>query len=126
MGVAFATLAGREVVLKIAVSGEGGLNGQRGAAEVGVEDNAGSVNDVTEGRFGQVHEGAFGCHFRGNRGGRIIADLSAGVVEDAADFSGDKSVREAKGGGAQAGEDFVDGRKVPQKGKGGHVSMLTS
>ena len=110
--VAAAALAGGEVVFEVSVAGGGGEAGQGGAAEVGVEDDAGGVDDGAQGRGLPGGEGGGGGLFDGV-GERFAAEEGlAGGVEDFADDG--QGVGVVVGGDAELRQEFVDGGEIPR------------
>ena len=114
VNVALAALAGGEVVLEIGISGEKLAGTERGASEIGVEDDAGGIDDAAERRPFEVGEGALDAAFDGIGGGPSGGDVGAHRVERAADLGDDDRVRIAFEGRGEAIEDFVDRRQVGQ------------
>lgn len=122
VGVAFAASARGEIEFEVGVAlgGRGdGLScggGERGTAEIGVEDDAGGVDDAAErGGEGCVNifeDEAFDCLGSGGVGGRVIAfarglfELSADLGEGGAGGLGDEGAAGVGDGGGDGGAGY--------------------
>jgi hypothetical protein len=129
MNVALAAGAGGEIVLEIGITRGGlaelfeGRRSERGAAEIGVEDDAGSVDDGAErGREFGVDGCGDAVFDRGGSERRFIGDsagnnFAAELGENFAD-SGDSVVAidgVAERGDAREEKHFINGRKKAEK-----------
>ncbi len=115
MDVAFAAPAGGEVVFEVGICRENGLRAQGRASEVGVQDDAGGVDDAAQRGFGQCPQRAFDARFdrrRGEHRGGAGADFAPRLVEHAADFRDYHVVRDP--GRVDTLGDLVDGGQLAQ------------
>ena len=109
MAVAFAALTGREIVLEIGVARDGCGRGKRGASEIGVQDDAGGVDDMAQrDRLPSIERG---LELRVRVAGRdAVAEVRPSRFEHAPGF-GDK---QGMGQGRIVCDEFVDGGKVAE------------
>ena len=81
MHVALAAAAGGEIVFQVGVARGKSGGRQRRASEIGVQDDAGGIDDAAEGRPFERREGGFDAVLRdeaiGGRRGRISARMES-------------------------------------------------
>ena len=108
VGVALAALAGGEVVFEIGVARQDGAGSERGATEIGVEHDAGGIDDAAERGALEGGEGGEGAIGGGGLGGVSGCDFAAEVVEGAADLGGNEGAGEVGEGSGDALDEVVD------------------
>ena len=107
VGVALAAASGAEIVFQVAVAGEQSVLAERGAAEVGVEHDAGGVDDAAQRRLFPILEGfGYGSGDIG-RGGFAGEDVCPCGFDGAARLREYEFARKASRERAQLIEDLV-------------------
>ena len=112
-----------EVVLEVAVAGRNGGGPERRASEVGMEHDAGGIDDAPQGGPADLRQRRADAGFDRGRL-RAFAQLAAGGVERLADLGDDERARVTFQDIGEAIQQLVDGRQLAQPIGICHVSMV--
>jgi hypothetical protein len=111
VGVPFPAAAGHRVVFKVRITRQNRERPERGAAEIGVEDNPGGVDHPAKRRAIQGRERLFDPGFDRGSIPQAGTEVAARRIENAADFAHHQRVRVGGQGGGEAFQDFVHRRQ---------------
>ena len=104
VGVALAAASGGEVVFQVGVAGEGLPAAQRSASQIGVQNDAGRIDDASQG--GLLQRGRARRATRSSAVApfaRAAENLGAHLVDHSANFGDQERVRIARGGMRRGG-----------------------